>query len=85
MKKFEKYIKIINDCYEKDGRKQIFSSISEEELKTNLDLIDDGIDCVTTVLCSYGFNESDSEPNKYGLELDETIRYLLSLRYRIVD
>ena len=83
MKKFEKYIKIINDCYRKYNTGKPFANISEEELKSNLELIDTCIDCVANVLCDNGFRDSDWEPSEHGLELEDTIGYLLRLRYAL--
>lgn len=83
MKKPRKYLQIINQCYEKNDNEKAFSTISERELKINLELIDKCIDCVADELCDFGFD--NDEPNEYGLELEETISYLLEFRYKIVN
>ena len=83
VKKSEKFLQIINQCYEKNNRAKALPPISEEELSINLNMLDDCIDCVADELCDYGFNDSDGEPNEYGLELEEVIGYLLEYRYKL--
>ena len=42
------------------------------------------LDCISSILCDEGFDEN-SEPNLYGLQLENVIDYLSHIRFSIVD
>lgn len=76
------FLKIIEQCYKTQNRH--FIPVPQEELSSNLNIIDKYTDVVLETFLSEGLREDD-EPNEYGQELQDVINYLLELRYVIVD
>jgi len=81
-KEYLYYKKMIEDCCSK--QKVRFVSVSEEELRRNLSLIDEYTDAVIDTFTFEGMDEN-YEPNEYGLELKDVAYYLLEMRYALVD
>ena len=75
------YLKIINACINKEnGADNIF--ITKEMLNGDLKIIDYCLDFISDELALKGFDDN-SEPNEYGIALEEVVGYLLDFRYRL--
>jgi hypothetical protein len=79
---YEWFKTMIAECYKKMEKEYV--PVEEKELDNNLAMVDEYIDCASDVFCKFGL-QKDSEPNQYGMEMEEVISYLLSKRYKIVD
>ncbi len=76
---FEENKALIKECFQKENLP--FLDYTEEDLKTNLDLVDYLTEVVADAMCDFGI---DQDLNEYGLLLDDVITYLVRFRLDIV-
>lgn len=79
-KDFQHHIKIIEECYRKHGIP--FTLWQEDVLEKNKEYIDEYCDVLLEVFTSDGIDEN-YEPNLYGLDIENTISWLLEFRYKL--
>lgn len=77
-------MRIINDCIIKTKSDSNSITVDESMLQTDIMIIDYCLECISDELARNGFDEN-SEPNAYGLILEDVIGCLLDFRYRIED
>ena len=75
----DNFLKLINECLQKENKQQELP-ITLEGLKNNKELVELCIDVIVDNFCEYGLKE-DSEPNEYGILLEDTKGFLLRILY----
>lgn len=82
--KFDKYMSIINESIERHEGKNKNTYVSLEELKQNKEIIEKYQEYISDDFCELGLND-DSEPNSYGLLMEDIIDFLNHLLYELEE
>mgnify|MGYP003370710999 CR=1 FL=1 len=77
---FQHHIKIIEECYRKQGIP--FTLWQEDVLEKNKEYIDEYCDVLLEAFTSDGIDE-DYEPNSFGIDVENTIGWLFEFRYKL--